>query len=101
MAVVDAVCAAMPEDTLYVAGEGNVDMFADARIRSPIIVMAGVADHVTLGDQVILAAQSGVHRDLAQPGMYGGSPAAPAISWKRSVSVFSKLPGLSRKIREL
>ncbi len=61
----------------------------------------GVADHVTLGDQVILAAQSGVHKSLAKPGMYGGSPAAPAISWKRSVSVFSKLPELSRKIREL
>ncbi|MCZ6523931.1 MAG: thiamine pyrophosphate-binding protein [Alphaproteobacteria bacterium] len=33
VAVVDAVCAAMPEDTLYVTGEGNVDMFADARLR--------------------------------------------------------------------
>ena len=62
---------------------------------------AGVADHVTLGDQVILAAQSGVAKDLAKPGMYGGSPAAPAISWKKSVSILSKLPELSRKIREL
>ena len=61
----------------------------------------GVADHVTLGDQVILAAQSGVIKSLAKPGMYGGSPAAPAMRWKRSVSVFSKLPELSRQIRAL
>jgi acetolactate synthase-1/2/3 large subunit len=33
VAVVDAVCAAMPDDTVFVAGAGNVDFWTDGRIQ--------------------------------------------------------------------
>jgi acetolactate synthase I/II/III large subunit len=33
VAVVDTVCKAMPEDTIFVTSHGNVDFWADARLR--------------------------------------------------------------------
>ena len=88
------------EHTLLVA---QVGVAGSCKLGHHVILagQVGVADHVTLGDQVIVAAQSGVHKSLAKPGVYGGFPVAPAISWKRSASVLSKLPELSRKIRAL
>ena len=35
VAAVDAVVAALPEDTVYVTSHGNIDFWADARIRVP------------------------------------------------------------------
>ena len=61
----------------------------------------GLADHVTIGDQVVVAAQAGVNKSLLEPGFYGGSPAIPAMSWKRYSTLLPKLPELSRKIKEL
>jgi UDP-3-O-[3-hydroxymyristoyl] glucosamine N-acyltransferase len=61
----------------------------------------GLADHVTIGDQVVVAAQSGVNKNLSEPGFYGGSPAISAMTWKRYSTILPKLPELSRKIQEL
>jgi UDP-3-O-[3-hydroxymyristoyl] glucosamine N-acyltransferase len=61
----------------------------------------GVGDHVTIGDQVVVAAQAGVSKDILEPGFYGGFPAIPAMSWRRYVTTFPKLPEMSRKIQEL
>jgi UDP-3-O-[3-hydroxymyristoyl] glucosamine N-acyltransferase len=61
----------------------------------------GLADHVTIGDQVVVAAQAGVNKNLLEPGFYGGSPAIPAMTWKRYSTILPKLPELSRKIQEL
>ncbi|NIP99555.1 MAG: UDP-3-O-(3-hydroxymyristoyl)glucosamine N-acyltransferase [Nitrospinaceae bacterium] len=61
----------------------------------------GLADHLTIGNQVVVAAQSGVNRDLPDPGFYGGSPAVPAMSWKRYATLLPKLPEMTQKIRDL
>lgn len=61
----------------------------------------GLADHVTLGDHVIIAAKSATSQDIGSPGMYGGIPAIPAMSWKKYLAILPKLPELSRKIKKL
>ncbi|MFW2467229.1 MAG: DapH/DapD/GlmU-related protein, partial [Candidatus Puniceispirillaceae bacterium] len=43
----------------------------------------GVADHVAVGDNVIVAAQSGVTKDLNKPQLYIGYPAQPARDFWR------------------
>ena len=62
---------------------------------------AGLSDHVTVGDNVTLAAKSAALRDLKSNGIYGGIPAFPLNTWKRSVTILPKLPDLSRKVRDL
>lgn len=62
---------------------------------------AGLADHVTLADHVVLAARAGTLSDLKDPGVYGGTPAVPLITWQKYISLFPKLPELFRKIKKL
>lgn len=61
----------------------------------------GVSDHVTVGDQVTLAVKSVALRDIESNSVHGGIPAIPLSVWKRSVTVFPKLPELARKVRDL
>lgn len=62
---------------------------------------AGLADHVSLVDNVVLAARSGTLSSIKEPGVYGGTPAVPLITWQKYISLFPKLPELSRKIKKL
>ncbi len=62
---------------------------------------AGLSDHVTVGDNVTLAAKSAALRDLKENSIYGGIPAFPLNVWKRSVTILPKLPELARKVRDL
>jgi UDP-3-O-[3-hydroxymyristoyl] glucosamine N-acyltransferase len=59
----------------------------------------GVAGHCKLGDGVIVTAQSGTHGDVEPGKMISGSPAFDHKQWRRSVSIFSKLPDLARAVR--
>ena len=61
----------------------------------------GLSDHVTVGDNVTLAAKSAALRDIKSNSIYGGIPALPLNTWKRSVTILPKLPELSRKVRDL
>ena len=54
-----------------------------------------------MGDNVTLAAKSAALRDLKSNSIYGGIPAFPLKTWKRSVTILPKLPDLSRKVRDL
>ena len=62
---------------------------------------AGLSDHVTVGDRVTLVAKSAALRDIESNSVHGGIPAFPLNAWKRSVTVFPKLPDLARKVRDL
>jgi len=61
----------------------------------------GLADHVTLGDQVTVTAKSGTFRDYKDNAVISGWPAVPTGTWKRYVATLPKLPDLARKIKEL
>jgi UDP-3-O-[3-hydroxymyristoyl] glucosamine N-acyltransferase len=61
----------------------------------------GVADHVTLGDGVIAAAQSGIPSDVAAGEKVFGTPARPVIQAKRIMVAETRLPELLRQVRAL
>jgi len=61
---------------------------------------AGIPDHVRIADGCIIGAQAGVIGNLSK-GVYLGSPAIPHRDWLKAAVLFSKLPELNRKIKEL
>ena len=61
----------------------------------------GVAGHITIADNCIFGAQSGIANNVKKSGMYQGSPAIDAMNWRRSSVGFKQLPELIKKIQEL
>jgi UDP-3-O-[3-hydroxymyristoyl] glucosamine N-acyltransferase len=59
------------------------------------------ADHVVLGDNVLVAAQSGIHRDVKSGTIVGGSPAYEVHIWRRYATALPRLPELMRRLRAL
>ncbi|KAK9265406.1 hypothetical protein L1049_012366 [Liquidambar formosana] len=45
-----------------------------------------VCDHISIASKVRLAANSGVTKDIKEPGDYGGFPAVPIHEWRRQVA---------------
>jgi UDP-3-O-[3-hydroxymyristoyl] glucosamine N-acyltransferase len=62
---------------------------------------AGFAGHLEVGDKAVITAQSGTSHDIPAGTVMSGSPAIENAAWLRSISAFSKLPDLLRRIREL
>lgn len=62
---------------------------------------AGVAQHVTIGDNTIVGARGGVSKDLPPSGTFSGTPIMPHAQWQRCQVIFSQLPEMRKKIREL
>jgi UDP-3-O-[3-hydroxymyristoyl] glucosamine N-acyltransferase len=60
----------------------------------------GVADHTTVEAGTMVGAQSGLMGHVTR-GAYSGSPAIPHRDWLRSVTIYSKLPELSRRVKDL
>lgn len=50
----------------------------------------GVAGHIEVADNCIFGAQTGVAGNIKQPGMYSGSPAIDAATWRRAVIKFKQ-----------
>jgi len=61
----------------------------------------GISGHLTIHDNVIVYAQSGVGGDVAAGSRISGSPAFAANVWLRAITAFPKLPELVRTVREL
>lgn len=61
----------------------------------------GVAGHLTIADNCIFGAQSGIPSNVKKPGMYQGSPAIDAMTWKRASIVFKNLPEIQRIVNKL
>jgi UDP-3-O-[3-hydroxymyristoyl] glucosamine N-acyltransferase len=61
----------------------------------------GVAGHLKLGDHVTVGAQGGVMGDVEDKTMLIGSPAMPAQHARRVYSIFSNLPELLERVRQL
>jgi UDP-3-O-[3-hydroxymyristoyl] glucosamine N-acyltransferase len=50
----------------------------------------GIADHVTVGERVSLAASAGLFRDVKSGETWGGTPAKPIRQWMREVAWLQK-----------
>ena len=61
----------------------------------------GVAGHLSIPDGTVIGAQAGVAGTIRKPGMYQGSPAIDAMTWRRASVVFKNLPDIQRAINEL
>jgi len=61
----------------------------------------GVAGHLTIGDKIVVGAQAGVMHDLEEPGIYIGTPAMPFAHARRVYSIFTELPELQKRVKEL
>lgn len=87
------------ENSVIVAQTG---IAGSSRVGSYVALagQVGIADHVKIGDRCRIGAQSGVMGDLTD-GVYSGSPAMQHRDWLRSVSLFAKLPELSKRIKQL
>jgi UDP-3-O-[3-hydroxymyristoyl] glucosamine N-acyltransferase len=61
----------------------------------------GVAAHCTVGDGVILTAQSAVSHDIPPGKMISGSPGFDNRVWLRAVTIFQRLPELLKRLDRL
>jgi UDP-3-O-[3-hydroxymyristoyl] glucosamine N-acyltransferase len=61
---------------------------------------AAVAGHLSIGDQVMVAARGGVHNNQPKGSVLGGAPAIPVRQWAKANAVFAKLPELQDKVRK-
>jgi UDP-3-O-[3-hydroxymyristoyl] glucosamine N-acyltransferase len=88
------------EDTLLC---GQVGLAGTTRVGNRCILagQVGAAGHLTIGDGATLTAQSGVPTDVPAGAVYSGYPAMDSLAWRKSVSVFSRLPQLQKELREL
>ena len=62
---------------------------------------AGVAGHVKIADRTMVAAMSGVHSDLPEGSVVGGSVAIDIQKWRRANASFSRLPEMVKELRLL
>lgn len=67
---------------------------------STLAGQVGIADHSSLESGTIIGAQSGLTGHYKK-GIYTGSPAIPHREWLKSQSLFSKLPEMNRRIKEV
>jgi UDP-3-O-[3-hydroxymyristoyl] glucosamine N-acyltransferase len=61
----------------------------------------GIAGHCTVGDGVILTAQSAVSHDIPPGKMISGSPGLDNRVWLRAVAIFQRLPELFKRLDRL
>jgi len=61
----------------------------------------GVAGHLKIGNNVTIGAQSGVMDDVPDQSTYIGAPAMPALQARRVYSIFTQLPDLLNRIKQL
>src|SRR6202041_1045492 len=88
------------EDTMLC---GQVGLAGTTRVGNRCILagQVGVAGHLTIGDGVTLTAQTGVPNDIPAGVVYSGYPAMDNLAWRKSVTLFSRLPELQKELRQL
>jgi UDP-3-O-[3-hydroxymyristoyl] glucosamine N-acyltransferase len=61
----------------------------------------GLAGHLKIGDNVTLATRTGVMEDIADKGIYWGSPSLKMSDEMKNVAAYRQLPELIKRIRSL
>ena len=81
----------------------QVGIAGGAQIGNGVILagQVGVSNRVVLGDRVIASSKTGLTSDVAAGQVMSGFPAIPNRLWLRCASTFSKLPEMTKTLREL
>jgi len=61
----------------------------------------GIADHVTIGNRVMIGSKSGLDKNVPDGEIRFGYPALPGMQYHRAAAVFKRLPELDRTVRQL
>jgi UDP-3-O-[3-hydroxymyristoyl] glucosamine N-acyltransferase len=91
-----------------VVGEDNIICaqtgLAGSSILEKNVLLAGqvgVSGHLTIHNDAVVYAQSGVGHDVPAGARISGSPAFYASEWLRAITVLPKLPEILKTLREL
>ena len=82
---------------------GQVGIAGSSKTGHHVVVggQAGIADHVTIADQVMIAARTAVYRNVPAREIIGGTPSMPLRAWLKTMAVLPKLPELREQVRNL
>ncbi|HEX8183920.1 MAG TPA: UDP-3-O-(3-hydroxymyristoyl)glucosamine N-acyltransferase [Blastocatellia bacterium] len=69
--------------------------------RCVIAGQAGTNQHITIGDGVTVTGQAGVTKSVRAGAVVAGTPAQDYNAWRRSQVLYSKLPELAERLKEL
>lgn len=71
----------------------QVGISGSTRLDDYVVVggQVGFAGHLHVGSGAKIAAQSGVHRDIAAGQTVGGYPAVPIVEWRRQVAMLKQM----------
>ncbi|HSB12086.1 MAG TPA: UDP-3-O-(3-hydroxymyristoyl)glucosamine N-acyltransferase [Blastocatellia bacterium] len=69
--------------------------------RCVIAGQVGTNQHITIGDDVIVTGQAGVTKGVRDGAFVSGTPARDHNAWRRSQVLYSKLPDMAERIRQL
>jgi UDP-3-O-[3-hydroxymyristoyl] glucosamine N-acyltransferase len=91
-----------------VVGEDNIICaqtgLAGSSILEKSVLLAGqvgVSGHLTIHDNAVIYAQSGIGHDVDAGAVMSGSPAFEAREWLRAITAFQKLPEILKTVRQL
>ncbi|MAS26675.1 UDP-3-O-(3-hydroxymyristoyl)glucosamine N-acyltransferase [Synechococcus sp. UW105] len=81
----------------------QVGIAGGAHLGNGVILagQVGVANRAEIGDRAIASSKSGIHGEVAAGEVVSGYPAISNRLWLRCSAAFSKLPELTKQLREL
>ena len=81
----------------------QVGIAGGARLGDGVILagQVGVANRAVIGDRAIASSKSGIHGEIASGEVVSGYPAIPNRLWLRCSAAFSKLPEMTKQLRQL
>jgi UDP-3-O-[3-hydroxymyristoyl] glucosamine N-acyltransferase len=83
------------------AGQVGIAGSTKVGARVTLAGQVGVAGHISIGDGVVATAQTGIPNSVDAGKVLSGYPAIDNRDWLKSSAVFSKLPELLKRVREL
>ena len=82
---------------------GQVGIAGSTRVGNRVTLagQVGVAGHLTIGDGAIATAQTGIPASVEPGAIVSGYPGIENRAWLKASAVFSRLPEMQKKLREL
>ena len=82
---------------------GQVGIAGSTTVGKGVVLagQVGVAGHIEVGDGVIATAQAGLPSNVAAGSVVSGSPAIDNRSWLKASAVFSRLPAIYKRLKQL